>query len=228
MSTGSGQSPAAPTGTAGTAWLAALLLICSGALVPGCSSPLDQTVRSMHLTDYTRLVDNNQGPGEVFMRYPLGRIGLWSTPEGEIADSVTRGLMLYPTVDDVVDKGTASWRASIRASPSRTDITYAADVAARGSTAALTITPDVSVYQYRFRGVTTYAAVDLLMQQVENSNVTWSASTFRYLGRTGGRSYAERWRRPGGLLPHRVQPPGIRTRHVHEPRHGARGGQRHR
>jgi putative alpha-1,2-mannosidase len=140
-------------------------------------------MRIMHLTDYTRLVDNNQGPGEVFMRYPLGRIGLWSTPEGEIADSVTRGLMLYPTVDQVVDKGTANWRASVRASPSRTDITYTADVAARGSTAALTVTPDVSVYQYRFRGVTTYAAVDLLMGQVENSNVTWSDSTFRYLGR---------------------------------------------
>ena len=137
----------------------------------------------MHLTDYTRLVDNNQGPGEVFMRYPLGRIGLWSTPEGEIADSVTRGLMLYPTVDQVVDKGTANWRASISASPSRTDITYAAERRRPGLPVALTVTPDVSVYQYHFRDVTSYAAVDLLMREVENSNVTWSASTFRYLGR---------------------------------------------
>jgi len=42
-------------------------------------------------TDYTQFVDNDQGPGQVFLRYPLGRIGLWSTPDGEIADSVTRG-----------------------------------------------------------------------------------------------------------------------------------------
>ena len=183
MSSGAGRSPAVPAGTAGIAGLTALLLVLSGALVAGCSSSPDQTVRSMHLADYTRLADNNQGPGEVFMRYPLGRIGLWSTPEGEIADSVTRGLMLYPTVDQVADKGTANWRASISASPSRTDITYAAGVAARGSAVALTVTPDVSVYQYHFRGVTSYAAVNVLMREVENSSVTWSASTFRYLGR---------------------------------------------
>ena len=182
----------------------------------------------MHLTDYTRFVDNNQGPGEVFMRYPLGRIGLWSTPEGEIADSVTRGLLLYPTVDQVADKGTADWRASISASPSRTDITYGANVAARGSTVALTVTPDVSVYQYHFRGVTSYAAVDLLMQEVENSNVTWSDSTFTVPRPPDGRGDPERWRRPGVLLLHRVQPSGLRTRHVHEPRRGARRDQHHR
>ena len=140
MRVGAGRPPAVPAGSAGIAGLTALLLVLSGALVAGCSSSLDKTVRSMHLADYTPLVDNNQGPGEVFMRYPLGRIGLWSTPEGEIADSVTRGLMLYPTVDQVADKGTANWRASISASPSRTDITYAAGVAARGSAVALTVT----------------------------------------------------------------------------------------
>lgn len=183
MRVAAGRPPAAPAGTASTAMLTVLLLILPGALVAGCTSSPDTAVRSLHLTDYTQLADNDQGPGEVFMRYPLGRIGLWSTPEGEIADSVTRGLMLYPTVNQVADKGAADWRASIRASPSRTDITYAASAAARGSTVALTVTPDVSVYQYHFRGVTSYAAVDVLMQEVENSNVTWSASTFRYLGR---------------------------------------------
>src|ERR1700730_1250690 len=50
-------------------------------------------------TDYTQFVDNDQGPGQVFLRYPLGRIGLWSTPDGEIADSVTRGVMLSSTRD---------------------------------------------------------------------------------------------------------------------------------
>ena len=48
---------------------------------------------------------------------------------------------------------------------------------------ALTVTPDVSVYQYHFSHVTSYEAVDLLMQEVENSNVTWSRSTFVYVDR---------------------------------------------
>jgi putative alpha-1,2-mannosidase len=161
----------------------ALLLFLIGGLLTGCSPSVDATVHSFRITDYTRFVDNDQGPGEVFMRYPLGRIGLWSTPEGEIADSVTRGLLLYPTVDQVVDKGTANWRASISASPSQTNITYAASVAAKGSAVALTVTPDVSVYRYHFSNATSYEAVDLLMQEVENSNVTWSSSKFVYVDR---------------------------------------------
>jgi putative alpha-1,2-mannosidase len=115
------------------------------------------------------------------MRYPLGRIGLWSTPAGEMADSVTRGLRLYPTVDQVVGDDGADWRASVRASPSQTNIAYGTNSAARGSTVALTVTPDVSVYRYRFNNVTSYEAVDLLMQEVEDSNVTWSSSKFRYV-----------------------------------------------
>ena len=71
-----------------------LLLITAAGLVTGCSTPVDSTTHNFRITDYTRFVDDNQGPGQVFMRYPLGRIGLWSTPEGEIADSVTRGLLL--------------------------------------------------------------------------------------------------------------------------------------
>ncbi|MGH3188239.1 MAG: glycoside hydrolase domain-containing protein [Streptosporangiaceae bacterium] len=139
------------------------------------------TTQNFRITDYTRFVDNDQGPGEVFMRYPLGRIGLWSTPEGEIADSVTRGLLLYPTVDQVADKGTVDWRASISASPSQTNITYGTNSPARGSTVALTVTPNVSVYRYHFSHVTSYEAVDLLMQEVENSYVTWSSSKFVYV-----------------------------------------------
>jgi putative alpha-1,2-mannosidase len=161
--------------------LAAALLFIAGGLLSSCSHTAVASVRDFHITDYTRLVNNNQGPGQVFMRYPLGRIGLWSTPEGEIADSVTRGLLLYPTVDQVADKGAADWRASISASPSQTSITYRTDTAAKGSTVALTVTPDVSVYRYHFNNVTSYEAVDLLMQEVENSNVTWSASHFVYV-----------------------------------------------
>src|SRR5690242_18812445 len=178
MSSGAGRSPAVPAGTAGIAGLTALLLVLSGALVAGCSSSLDQTVRSMHLADYTRLADNNQGPGQVFMRYPLGRVGLWSTPDGEIADSVTRGLMLYPTVDQVTDKGTADWRAAVAATPQLTTISYQRGSPAQGSAVQLTVTPDVAVYHYHFAPASRYVAVDVLMQQVQDSNVTWSASTF--------------------------------------------------
>jgi putative alpha-1,2-mannosidase len=176
-------SPSGPTtGWPGRLALAALLLIAGG-LLTGCSHPVVGAVHSFRITDYTQFADNDQGPGQVFMRYPLGRIGLWSTPEGEIADSVTRGLLLYPTVDQVADKGTADWRASISASPPQTSITYGGDVAARGSAVALTVTPDVSVYRYHFGHAASYEAVDLLMQEVENSNVTWSSSTFRYVDR---------------------------------------------
>lgn len=131
-------------------------------------------------SDYTALVNNHQA-GEVFMRYPLGRIGLWSTPEGEIADSVTRGLRLYPTVDRVIDKQTANWRASISARPSESTISYLGNVTAKGSAVDLTVTPDVSVYRYHFSSATSYEAVDLLIQEVENSDITWSNSTFQYV-----------------------------------------------
>lgn len=157
------------------------LLFIGGGLLTGCHPSAAAPPHSFRITDYTRFVDNNQGPGEVFMRYPLGRIGLWSTPEGEIADSVTRGLRLYPTVDQVVDKGAADWRASMSASPSLASITYSSDTAAKGSKVALTVTPNVSVYRYHFSHATSYEAVDLLLQEVENSNVTWSSSSFVYV-----------------------------------------------
>jgi putative alpha-1,2-mannosidase len=156
-------------------------LLAAGAVLAGCHTTVTTTVIPSSITDYTRFVNNDQGPGDVFMRYPLGRIGLWSTPEGEIADSVTRGLRLYPTVDQVVDKGAADWRGPISASPSLTTITYRSSVPAKGSTVALTVTPDVSIYRYHFNNVTSYEAVDLLMQDVENSNVAWSRSRFGYV-----------------------------------------------
>jgi putative alpha-1,2-mannosidase len=174
---------------AGTVALVALLLVIAAGMLTGCRPPAPASTShsgsTSHphsgITDYTRFVDNNQGPGEVFMRYPLGRIGLWSTPGGEIADSVIRGLRLYPTVDQVADKGSGDWRASIRASPSQTDITYGDSTAAKGSAVALTVTPNVSVYRYHFSNAASYEAVDLLMQEVESPNVTWSASRFVYV-----------------------------------------------
>ena len=165
----------------GRAVLAAALLFTSVGVLTGCRHPAVTVTHNFRITDYTRFVDNNQGPGQVFLRYPLGRIGLWLTPEGEIADSVTRGLRLYPTVDQVTANAAADWRASISASPSQATIAYGASSAARGSRVALTVTPDVSVYRYYFGKVTSYAAVDLLVREVENSNVTWSDSSFRYV-----------------------------------------------
>src|SRR5258708_28201669 len=80
--------------------------------------------------DYTRYVHMVQGPGmpinsdrQVFMRYPLGRVGLWSRGTGEIADSVTRGVRLYPSVNQIANKDNTDWRNTITANPSQTDIT---------------------------------------------------------------------------------------------------------
>ncbi len=121
--------------------------------------------------DYTRYVHMVQGPGmpinsdrQVFMRYPLGRVGLWSRGTGEIADSVTRGVRLYPSVDQIVNKDNTDWRNTITANPSQTDITYRSDVAAKGSTVAFTVTPNVSIYRYHFNNVSSYAAVVIKLQ----------------------------------------------------------------
>ena len=80
-----------------------------------------------------------------------------------------------------MDKGAADWRGSVSASPSLTSITYNTGTAAKGSKVALTVTPNVSVYRYHFGHAISYEAVDLLMQEVENSNVTWSSSSFVYV-----------------------------------------------
>jgi putative alpha-1,2-mannosidase len=178
-----GKWPGSPEPRRGQAALAAAVLFMTACLLTGCDHPAAVTTHNFRLTDYTRVVDNNQGPGQVFMRYPLGRIGLWSTPEGEIADSVTRGLRLYPTVDQVTANPAADWRGPVSASPAQTNVTYGASSAAKGSSVALTVTPDVSVFRYHFRNVTSYAAVDLLIREVENSNVTWSDSSFVYVDR---------------------------------------------
>ena len=121
--------------------------------------------------DYTQYVNMVQGPGmpnnserQVFMRYPLGRVGLWSRAAGEIADSVTRGVRLYPTVDQIVNKDTTDWRSTTIANPAETDITYRSDVAAKGSSVALTVSPNVSIYRYHFNHVSSYAAVAIKLQ----------------------------------------------------------------
>jgi len=127
--------------------------------------------------DYTQYVNMVQGPGmpnnsdrQVFMRYPLGRVGLWSRAAGEIADSVTRGVRLYPTVDQIVNKDNTDWRNTIIANPAETDITYRSDVAAKGSSVALTVSPNVSIYRYHFNHVSSYAAVAIKLQNPIDSS----------------------------------------------------------
>ena len=117
----------------------------------------------------------NNSDRQVFMRYPSGRVGLWPRAVGEIADSVTRGVRLYPTVDQIVNKDDTDWRRTIIGTPSETDITYRSDVAAKGSTIALTVTPNVSIYRYHFNNVSSYAVAIKL--QNPNDSSTWTNNT---------------------------------------------------
>jgi putative alpha-1,2-mannosidase len=154
---------------------------------PALTSPVVGTT-----TDDTRYVDNDQGPGQVFLRYPLGRIGLWSVPDGDLADSVTRGLALYPTLGPHTAKPAGQdWRANIAATPEQATITYRQDTPAAGVMVGLTVTPDIAVYRYLFPPATVgatastgLAEVNLLIRETENSNVTWSDSTLAYLSPT--------------------------------------------
>ena len=122
------------------------------------------------LKDYTPYVNMVQGPGtpnnsdrQVFMRYPLGRIGLWSRDTGEIVDSVTRGVRIYPMVDQTVSKDNSDWRATITGTPAETDITYNTNSPAKGSTVAMTVTPNISIYKYHFNGVSSFGAVGITL-----------------------------------------------------------------
>ena len=126
-------------------------------------------------TDYTQYVNTVQSK-QVFMRYPLGRIGLWSRTEGEIADSVTRNIRLYPAVDQMTGKDIADWRNTIVANPAQTDITYGSSTPAKGSTVALTVTPNVAVYRYHFNNVASFGAVGITLGGTAeiHGGLTWS------------------------------------------------------
>ena len=121
------------------------------------------------------------------MHWPAGRVGLWSKTWGETPDHVTRGLRLYPIVDQIVYKGGTDWRSSINASPSLTKLSYSPTSPAKGSTAALTVTPDVSIFNYHFNNVTSFGAVGMAVQELGQLNgypsggTTWSHSTWTYI-----------------------------------------------
>jgi putative alpha-1,2-mannosidase len=136
--------------------------------------------------DYTRYVSVAQGSDRtVVMHYPLGRVALWSKPWGETPDLVTRGMRVYPTVDQVVFKDASDWRASVAPTPSLTKLTYGASTPAKGSTAALTVTRDVSVFRYHFANVTAYGSVEMTIQELGKLNgyggIAWSKSRWTYV-----------------------------------------------
>lgn len=128
-------------------------------------------------TDYTQYVNVSQNK-QVFMRYPLGRIGLWSQTSGEIADSVTRNIRLYPVVDQMVGKDSSDWRSTIAARPTETDITYGSSTPAKGSIVALTVTPNVAVYKYHFNGISSFGAVGITLGGTAeiHGGLTWNSS----------------------------------------------------
>jgi putative alpha-1,2-mannosidase len=119
------------------------------------------------------------------MHYPLGRIALWSKPWGETPDLVTRGLVLYPTVDQVAYKDASDWRAAVSATPSITRLTYSPNTPAKASTAALTVTRDVSVFHYHFANVLSYGCVGIAIEDIARLNgyggITWSHSRWTYI-----------------------------------------------
>ncbi len=129
--------------------------------------------------DYTQYVNLIQSSGrQVFMRYPLGRIGLWSLTDGEVADSVTRNIRLYPVVDQTVGKDNSDWRNTITANPAQTDIIYNSNTPAKGSTVALTVTPNVSIYRYHFNNATSFGAVGITLGATAqmHGGLNWSSA----------------------------------------------------
>lgn len=116
-------------------------------------------------TVYVNMVQNaNYGDGSnitntVLMRYPCGRIGLWSVNQGEFADVVTRGLILYPCIDTITVKDNSDWRSGFSGDPSMMTVTYKTNVPAKGSSVDLTVTPNVSVCRYHFAPSSRYSAV---------------------------------------------------------------------
>jgi putative alpha-1,2-mannosidase len=164
---------------------AALLAVIA---VPGVGITTHSAVGMLATTktDYTRYVNVDQGPNRmVVMHYPLGRVALWSQTSGETPDLVTRGIRLYPTVDQVVYKDSSDWRASVAATPALTKLTYGATTPAKGSTAALTVTRDVSVFRYHFNNVASYESVVMAIQELSRlggyGGITWSKSTWKYV-----------------------------------------------
>lgn len=137
-------------------------------------------------TGFVNVVQNANGQNRIhrtaLMRYPLGRIGLWSIDHGEFADCVSRGLRLYPCIDTLVNKGnTNDWRQAISGTPSVVNVVYRADVAAGGSSVDLTVTPHVSVYRYHLAAATNYQAIVLMIGDSQVTKLRWDSNTVTFV-----------------------------------------------
>lgn len=137
-------------------------------------------------TAYVNVIQDSNGQNRIhktaLMRYPMGRIGLWSIDHGEFADCVSRGLRLYPAIDTVASKGnTNDWRAAISGTPSVVRVTYRPDVAARGSGVDLTVTPHVSVYRYHLAPATNYQAIVMMVGDSQVTKLRWDSNTVAIL-----------------------------------------------
>lgn len=135
-------------------------------------------------TQYVHVVQNANGQNglhnSALLRYPLGRIGLWSIDPGEMADSVTRGVRLYPCIDDIIAKGEDDWRDTISGNPSQLDVTYKRDTPAQGCQVSLTVRPNVSVYKFSFNA--DHGAVVIQLGEVEFPSWTrkdWNANSLK-------------------------------------------------
>jgi putative alpha-1,2-mannosidase len=119
----------------------------------------------VHVVQSAWPIDQGGHETVALLRYPLGRIGLWSTDVGEIADSVTRNLRLYPCIDEIRKKFEDDWRESITGDASRVDIRYKKVKPSKDSMVFLTVTPNVSIYRYRFSPFREYGAVVIQVQE---------------------------------------------------------------
>ena len=116
------------------------------------------------------------------MRFPAGRIGLWSIDHGEFADCVSRGLRLYPCIDALVYKGnTNDWRETISGTPAVVKVGYRLGGPGRGTAAELTVTPHVAAFRYRFPLGTNYQAVVLMIGDSQVTKLRWDSNTVTLL-----------------------------------------------
>lgn len=142
-------------------------VICALALfgVGGCGVIVLPAFATPKYTRYVNMVQDARGVymtgthRTVLMRYPCGRVGLWSIDQGEIADCVSRGLRLYPCLGGVTNKDNSDWRDTIRGDPSQMEVRYRKDSPASGASVELTVTPHVSCYRYRLPAGPTPTAI---------------------------------------------------------------------
>jgi putative alpha-1,2-mannosidase len=113
------------------------------------------------------------------MRYPCGRIELWSIDQGELADCISRGLRLYPCIGSITNKDNSDWRKTISGDPSVISIKFRDEVPARGSSVALTVTPHVSVYRYHLSDAANDKAIVMTTVEVP-ALMSWDSKVLKW------------------------------------------------